>query len=91
MRGDVVVVSRDELRSIVRDAVREALGDRTEREWLTREQAAEHLGVSTKTISHYVERGTLKAHKLGRLLRFRREDLDAFESPSSIRKGRRGG
>ena len=46
--------------------------------YLTLEQAADYLGVSTETIKRYVEKGQLPVYKLDRALRFLFRDLDAL-------------
>lgn len=46
-------------------------------QWLTVEEAAAHLGTTPLGIYKRVERGHIRAHRLGRLLRFKRSDLDA--------------
>ncbi len=48
-------------------------------EWLTVEQVADWLHVSTKTIRRYIEDGSLPAVNLGgRAIRIRRQDLEAW-------------
>lgn len=50
---------------------------RTEKVWLTPEQAAPFLGLpSVRALYQAVRRGQVPAHRLGRRLRFRREELD---------------
>jgi excisionase family DNA binding protein len=44
--------------------------------WLTSKQAAEHLGLPTaRAVYQAVRRGELPAHRLGKRLRFRAEEL----------------
>jgi excisionase family DNA binding protein len=46
--------------------------------WLTADQAAEYLGLSSrKALYERVRRGQLPAHRFGRSLRFRAKELDA--------------
>lgn len=83
----VVVVSPDELRDLVRSAVREALAeartssgstsaaDEHEREWLDSAGAARLLGVSSRQIAKLAAAGKLPSARVGRLLRFRRADV----------------
>lgn len=40
--------------------------------------AAEYLGLARKTLYTWAERGTVPAHKVGRLWRFCRAELDDF-------------
>ena len=47
---------------------------------LTAEQAAEYLGVSHWTVRRLIARGELRGVYLGRLLRVRPSDLEAFLS-----------
>ena len=56
-------------------------------EWLTTEEAAQHLKVKRRTLLLWVRRGKVRAFALSgtkrRVWRFRREDLDSalLESP----------
>ena len=46
--------------------------------WMTPDQAAEYLALpSRKALYEAVRRGVVPCHRLGRRMRFRREDLDA--------------
>jgi excisionase family DNA binding protein len=57
-------------------------------EWLTIEQAADWLQVSTKTIRRYIEAGSLPAVNLGgRAIRIQRKDLDAWLETRRIEPG----
>ncbi len=57
-------------------------------EWLTVEQVAEWLQVSTKTIRRYIEDGSLPAVNLGgRAIRIRRQDLDAWLEKRRVEPG----
>jgi excisionase family DNA binding protein len=49
-------------------------GDR----FCTMTDVATQLDVSTRTVSRWIERGDLKAHKLGHLVRISGEDLNRF-------------
>lgn len=73
-----VTLTVDELRALVRDAVRAELGERTETtaEIMTREQVAELLNVDVRTITNYVKKRGLPATKLGgNEWRFRRTEV----------------
>jgi len=53
----------------------------TPKEWpdvMTPEQVAEYLQVVTRTIYRMIERGDLKATKIGRVYRIRKEDVDSY-------------
>ncbi len=57
-------------------------------EWLTIEQAADWLQVSTKTIRRYIEGGSIPAVNLGgRAIRIRRQDLEAWLETRRIEPG----
>ncbi len=57
-------------------------------EWLTVEQVADWLQVSTKTIRRYIEDGSLPAVNLGgRAIRIRRQDLEAWLEKRRVEPG----
>ena len=73
--GAVVVVSPVELQTLVRDAVRAELGERTDGDILTRDEAAEMVKVHPKILLKYVRTLGLPAQRLGRDWRFSRRDV----------------
>lgn len=51
---------------------------RVETEWMDAAEAAEYLRLrSVRALYDHVRRGRVPGHRLGRLLRFRRSELDA--------------
>lgn len=53
---------------------------------LSREQAAEKLGVSLSTIDRYLRDGTLQRVKIGkRIVRIQSEQLDSLIQPEPVR------
>jgi len=44
--------------------------------WLGVEEIATHLGVSKETVYRWLERGKIPAHRLGRLWRFHKAEVD---------------
>ena len=48
-------------------------------------EAARYLGVIHRTLHGLIEDGELRAHKLGRITRLRREDLDAYLDVHQVR------
>jgi excisionase family DNA binding protein len=82
----VVVVTPDELREIVRVAVAEAMREHrpTEAEWLDVHGAADLTGLHPKTIQRKARLGELPCHRAGRLLRFRRGDLEAYLAGKAV-------
>lgn len=75
----VIVVTPDELRELVRDAVRAELDAREAQEsggeYLDAAATAKLLKVNRRTVTKLVSNGTLPAARLGRLYRFRRSDV----------------
>lgn len=47
-------------------------------EWMTVEEAARHVRLAEGTVYNKVSQRTIPFHRNGRLLRFRREELDAW-------------
>ena len=79
MSSPVILVSPDDLRELVRSAVREALdGQRAEErsDWLDAAGAAELLGVNPRTIMKLVKTDKLSGGRIGKLWRFRRTDVE---------------
>jgi excisionase family DNA binding protein len=79
----VVVVTVDELTRIVAAEVRRALAENTTAQtapsdWLTPDQLAGELGYDRRTIPALVRRRGLPCHRIGRKLRFRRAEVDAW-------------
>lgn len=93
MRRETLVVQLtvDELEQRIRAAVRAELAERADEAWMTREQVAKVLRVDVRSVSNYVARGTLRAHKVGRLVRFKREEVDAFVEAGREGRTRRAG
>lgn len=46
--------------------------------YITKEQAAEHLGLSPRTLEKKVHARRIPFHKIGHLTRFRYSELDAW-------------
>lgn len=76
----LVVVTVDELRTLIREAVREALAGAREEpfESLDLQAAAKFAGVHPRTLTKFVRLNVLRTHRIGRLYRFRRADLQAW-------------
>ena len=47
-------------------------------QWINTEGAAQYLGVTTRTIANYRERGQIPFAQIGRVIRYRQSDLDKF-------------
>jgi excisionase family DNA binding protein len=45
--------------------------------WMTRAETADHLTVSLQTVDNFADAGLLIKHRLGRIVRFNRNEVDA--------------
>jgi excisionase family DNA binding protein len=75
-------IVRDELAQIV-EALRRlesalSASNSTPLEYLGAEEAADIAGVTPDTVRAWVRRGDLPRHRAGRLVRIRRDELEAF-------------
>jgi excisionase family DNA binding protein len=52
--------------------------------WLGTEEAARRLGITTRTLRRFIESGRLPAYRIGRVIRLKLSDLDAFLDASRI-------
>lgn len=59
--------------------------------WLGTREAAEELGISLRTLYRLIDDGAIVAYQIGRNLRIRRSDLDAFLESARVRPGALGG
>lgn len=66
------------IRKAVRDGVAEALRERGDGDLLTPEEAAEFLGITTRTLRTYEARGLPALRHSPRIVRYRRVDLIAW-------------
>lgn len=46
--------------------------------WLSVEEIAEHLGVSKDTVYAWISKKNMPAHRVGRLWKFQRVDVDVW-------------
>lgn len=81
--SQLVVISVDDLRRLIASEVRDALAANTvapatQSEWLTPEQLAKELGYDRRTIPTLVRRRGLPCHRVGRKLRFKRVEVNAW-------------
>lgn len=80
-------VDRDDLRElitqVVQDAVRDLQGNEVKNaddgnDLMTREEVAKFLGVTKTTLSNWAKLGYLESIHVGRLVRYRRADVEAL-------------
>ena len=56
-------------------------------EWLSTQEASRRLGITTRTLSRFVDQGDLTAYRMGRVIRLKATDIDAFIESSRIEPG----
>jgi excisionase family DNA binding protein len=56
-------------------------------EWLSTARAAVRLGITPRTLYRFVDRGDVEAYRIGRVLRFRLDELDQFIERCRIEPG----
>jgi excisionase family DNA binding protein len=55
--------------------------------WLSSQDAAKRLGVTARTLYRFIDQGDLPAYRLGRVIRLKLTDVDAFIESSRIEPG----
>lgn len=55
--------------------------------WMSTKEAAEHLGVTLRSLYRFIDEGSLAAYKFGRVIRLKTEDVDRFIESCRIAPG----
>ncbi len=55
--------------------------------WMSTKEAAEHLGVTLRSLYRFIDEGALAAFKFGRVIRLKADDVDAFIENCRIAPG----
>ena len=55
--------------------------------WMGVPEAAEYLGVGLRTVYSFIDKGWIPAYKLGRVIRVKTADVDAFLESRRIEPG----
>jgi excisionase family DNA binding protein len=55
--------------------------------WLSTQEAAKRLGITTRTLYRFVDEGLLPAYKMGRVFRLKQADVDVFIDGSKVEPG----
>jgi excisionase family DNA binding protein len=55
--------------------------------WMSTQEAARRLGITTRTLYRFVDEGALPAYKMGRVFRLKQSDVDTFIEASRIEPG----
>ena len=56
-------------------------------EWLSTKEACERLGVTLRTLYRLMDEGQLPGYKIGRLIRLKGDEVDAFIDGARIQPG----
>ncbi len=56
-------------------------------EWLSTQEAANRLGIKTRTLYRLIDEGKLGAYKIGKLIRLRPADIEAFLESARVPPG----
>ena len=56
-------------------------------EWLSTQEAARRLGITTRTLYRFVDQGDIPAYRMGRVIRLQASDIDAYIAQSRIQPG----
>lgn len=54
--------------------------------WLSMDEICTHLGISRDTVSKWIEKQKMPAHKMGRLWKFKKDEVDAWVKNGGPRK-----
>ena len=55
--------------------------------WMSTKEAAEHLGVTLRSLYRFIDEGSLAAYKFGRVIRLKADDVDRFIESCRIEPG----
>jgi excisionase family DNA binding protein len=56
-------------------------------EWLSSGEAADYLGVGLRTLYKFIDDGDLPGYRMGRVIRLKRNEIDAFIESRRIQPG----
>jgi excisionase family DNA binding protein len=54
---------------------------------MSTEQAAHHIGVTSRTLYRFIDEGDLEAYRFGRVIRLKTADVDAYIEHCKIKPG----
>ncbi|WP_423922070.1 helix-turn-helix domain-containing protein [Candidatus Poriferisodalis sp.] len=55
--------------------------------WLSTLKAANRMGITTRTLYRFIDRGDLPAYRFGRVIRLRLSDVDSFVEQCRVEPG----
>ena len=56
-------------------------------EWLSTAEAADRLGINTRTLYRLIDAGEIPAYKFGRVIRVQGKDVEAFVEGARVQPG----
>lgn len=62
-------------------------GEGSGTEWLSTQAAAKRLGVTPRTLYRFIDQGELPAYRMGRVIRLRTSEVDAYIESTRIQPG----
>lgn len=74
----------NQLSNIIRDEIAKQISplilntNKEQEEYLTRKEIKERLGVSLPTIHAWTKEGKLKGYRIGRLIRYKKSEIESF-------------
>ena len=67
--------------------VDETHAEQAQIEWLGTTAAAKRLGITTRTLYRFIDEGYIAAYRMGRVIRVKGEDVDAYIEACRIEPG----
>lgn len=67
--------------------VEEISPEQAQIEWLGTTAAAKRLGITTRTLYRFIDEGYIAAYRMGRVIRVKGEDVDAYIESCRIEPG----
>lgn len=55
--------------------------------WLSTAEAAQRLGITTRTLYRFIDEGAIPAYRFGRVIRLKLDEVDAFIEQCRIQPG----
>ncbi len=55
--------------------------------WLGTTEAAQRLGITTRTLYRFIDQGNLEAYRFGRVIRLKQGDVDTYIDSCRIKPG----
>lgn len=55
--------------------------------WMSTKEAAQHLGVTLRSLYRFIDEGSLAAYKFGRVIRLKADDVERFIESCRIAPG----